>query len=511
MSDTVSRKAAALAVTIATLVAGAQTSVSAASRLDIAFAQTPYAVASACDPTQPLASLNVLLRNTGDAPTTQQSVNATDAAGGLAGSLSLAPIPAGAAIAVGIPLRRAASSTAPIGGTHAVTVSVGAQRLGPLTVTIPLSLCADSGTVMQKQRARVPLAALATASPTPSARFDQNARAVPGQAATNALARVQLSLPVPSDLHYTTNETTCRAHGGDAISCETLRTHHAVAIYWTSAVPACATCAIKGFRLRAGANPASALLDVSASPFAVEQPPAAGWSGQCFVITSYHEPVTQMVNDGTGRKIPLPGATPSGVRGESAPSAALCIAATQRDIVIAPSLIRSYRRTYWINYRTDSTEHVKDDPPTSSTLQIGNEYIKNKEDSQVNIFNRTAVAFDRSSIGAATVFGGAFAFNVTRARTGQCLYVSSPVQNGWESATWVAATGTTLPDATRSGATYSTPIDAALRSWSPGRSATYLMGGEAAEFVKSGIEEHNYSCYGDVSNIRLIVSVGVDR
>ncbi|MFN2461567.1 MAG: hypothetical protein ABR591_12925, partial [Candidatus Velthaea sp.] len=460
-----------------------------------------------------LTGLDVVVRNGGTTPSVAQSgataIAASDASGMLRGGAALPAIAPGASANVTLALRALAAPPASLAGSHSIVVELGTLRAAPLTVEIPATRCAPArlATAAKNVSPTVPPATPAAVLATPSL-------ILPGKTLP---AAVQIGLPVPVALHYTTNVATCTARGGDAESCATLFRANAVAIYWSAPAGGCGSCQITGYRVRHPAvsfaragSPPGPVLDQTKTEISVQPMPPGGWTGSCFVVSSYTEPVTTMVNDGTGHKIPLPGATPVGRRDESASSQKLCIGATRRDVSIAPSATRHFLRRDWINYRTDAKEHVDDDPPTSGIpFAIGMHYIKNKEDSQVNSFHRSVLAFEAGALGNATIYGGSFAYDIDR----NCARVGTPAPPGWETARWVVPAGsyTWFPDPPNVR-TQLVPVNAQLRAWRPGDQKTFVIdSADSAEFVKDGIEEPQFSCEGTASNVRLIVSTGIEQ
>ncbi|MDB5040617.1 MAG: Cupredoxin-like domain [Candidatus Eremiobacteraeota bacterium] len=106
------------------------------------FADPPYALAAHCDLAQPIAFVNLLVVNRGDARTAAIPVTATDGAGVLRGSTTLLPIPPGAQSALLVPLLDMPSNPGALGGTHTITISLGAFHLAPVAVTVPPTFCA---------------------------------------------------------------------------------------------------------------------------------------------------------------------------------------------------------------------------------------------------------------------------------------------------------------------------------------------------------------------------------
>jgi plastocyanin len=191
------RRTTTLALALAALLlAGIPVATPAGPNLGGSFANPPYALAARCDPAQAIAFVNVVVANRGQVPTAAIPVTATDAAGVLGGSSTLLPIPPGAQTTLSVPLARVPSSLDAVGGTHAITVSLGPLRLAPLAVTIPPAFCAAKlgASASASQRARVlethPLAAtpgpwtrVTTSRSNETAKIiiDTNTPAAPGQ------------------------------------------------------------------------------------------------------------------------------------------------------------------------------------------------------------------------------------------------------------------------------------------------------------------------------------------
>jgi hypothetical protein len=101
----------------------------------------PFALSSACDLTQPLIFINARARNTGITATSGGTVVARTDTGAFEGSQTLPSLGAGAAADIQIKLRHVASSTAPIGVTHAISLLLGPRTLTTLSIAVPAKLC----------------------------------------------------------------------------------------------------------------------------------------------------------------------------------------------------------------------------------------------------------------------------------------------------------------------------------------------------------------------------------
>jgi hypothetical protein len=114
----------------------------AGSNLAGSFADPPYTLAAHCDLAQPIAFINLVVVNRGDARTAAIPVTATDGAGVLRGSTTLLPIPPRAQSALLVPLLGMPSNPGAVGGTHSITISLGPFHLAPVAVTVPPTFCA---------------------------------------------------------------------------------------------------------------------------------------------------------------------------------------------------------------------------------------------------------------------------------------------------------------------------------------------------------------------------------
>jgi hypothetical protein len=325
-------------------------------------------------------------------------------------------------------------------------------------------------------------------------------------------------LTAPSRLHYTTNVETCKANGGSDGLCAPLATQGAVAFYasWN-----CAGCTATGFKLRLAAvkfdpryavrlaAPGSDAIDVSSQLPFVETPPAGGWRGQCYVVVAYRNPTRSLVSDGGGGVHPVGQAT--GTYEESPASSQACVTATTIAALVPASAERGYTRQYSIVY-SDKKQLIQDGfNHTSFPLDAGYKFIAHPAplQGQTNIFYRSAYSFERpQSLGDVTVLGGAFAYD------GQsCSNLYTPAPSGWGGATWTKPTGTRVTMKwTKSGSGESANVDAFVRGWNPGKTLTFFLEPhESPEFDQSGLENPSWSCVGSVSNVRLILSVGVTK
>ena len=218
--------------------------------LAAAFADPPFVVAARCDPTQPLAYVNLGVVNRGDSPTPATLVTAVDATGVLGGQTTLPPIAPGARNALRVGLRRAPSNDASVGGTHAVTITIGAVRLAPIAVTLPATFCAAAsppadtvvpvGDAAARVRSHRPLAAPGTLTSVYERRPN-----------TAQILREQQTPAAPVHLHVSNGQQECAAHVGllGALACPDMVRSGNVLLVWDWRPAAVGPAAIDGFRV----------------------------------------------------------------------------------------------------------------------------------------------------------------------------------------------------------------------------------------------------------------------
>ena len=323
------------------------------------------------------------------------------------------------------------------------------------------------------------------------------------------------ALPAPGAPHYTTNPEVCLKNGGDPGDCVKLNAGNAIAFYWSWN---CAgkSCAIAGFHLKhAGGTGARtvirqfgsdpSLVDSSGKPLLLENEPGGGWRGACYVVTAYRTPVQNLVNVGGGAVHPE--GTPSGSAAESAPSPQIFVGMTSQDVTIPANLVRGYDRTYWVLYSNNKQQIQTLPAGTSLPLRIGMEFFAQQGFSQTNHFYRAAFAFDLSSVGGNSTFGGNFVYDIA---SGTDCTDAYQAPTGFDSATWVAPSGGTLPGKkTHSGSSTSVPIDALVQKWPHSKPLGLLLREtQNAEFIQSGVIPPAFTCFGLVTNPRLILHVG---
>jgi hypothetical protein len=324
-------------------------------------------------------------------------------------------------------------------------------------------------------------------------------------------------IPQLGALHYTTNVATCEAKGGSATICGAIVSKGAVAFFasWN-----CPSCSVSGFKLRRVGAPADprvlvrlgaggGALDDQGQPLFIESPPSDGWIGQCFVVVAYKNPTQILQPNGAGGMRPTGQTT--GTYQESTPSAQTCVAGTSDHVMIPASAERGYTRIYSILYNRDNKQTFQDLPPvTSGELNIGLEFRPIANWSQTNTFFRSVFEFDRTALGDATIFGGWLAYD-TPGGSG-CATLYSPAPSGWQGATWITRTGKALSlNLPQGGIGAQIPVDSTVRAWN-GKTITFQFDpGSSPESIQSGAEPMMTTCLGHLSNVRLILTVGITK
>jgi hypothetical protein len=245
------------------------------------------------------------------------------------------------------------------------------------------------------------------------------------------------------------------------------------------------------------------LVDTLPGDILVKGEPRGGWAGACYVVTAY------------------PASTHAAA--ESEPGPQICVGATHKTVIVKANASRGYTKEYSILY-SDNQQHVQTYPARGgSDLQIGGTFDSTNQ-SQVNIFQRAAYAFDLSSIGGNNVFGGTFAYDLGPGQPGNCGELFQ-APDGWKSATWIAPRGWTkygrnppygFPLAgvfTKSGSTVSQPIDALVQKWNRAKPLALLItegfGIGPAESTQSGVVPYSFTCQAVVIKPRLMLEVGI--
>jgi hypothetical protein len=303
-------------------------------------------------------------------------------------------------------------------------------------------------------------------------------------------------LPAPTALHYTTNPDSC-VHGGEGpTSCSWLTHGKAVAFYWSWECSG-KNCAIGGYHLRLpGAGHAGSadgkIVNSSTGRLVLVDQPGGGWHGRCYVVSAY----------------PLsPRST-----AESKPSRQICIHDTSKTVTIKPYKDRGYSRQYWVLY-SDNNPQVKTSPARGGSDLIVGGIFDNTNQSQVNTFQRAAYAFDLSSIGGNSLFGGSFAYDPgPGAPTKTCAELHR-APNGWASANWIAPTDRPVPERVWNGSTWSWPIDRLVEGWNRSTPLALFLeeiyGVGPAESTKSSVVPYSLTCLSTILRPRLILKVGV--
>jgi hypothetical protein len=349
-----------------------------------------------------------------------------------------------------------------------------------------------------------------TPTPTPSPRKQGN----PG-------SQGNPSLTAPGQPHYTTNFSTCAQQGGTSAQCGTLLRGW-VAFYWTYA---CGGCNPTGFTLRRADAPAAtrpngpagtlgvATVGIaqeeprSSAPLTVIAPPSKGWSGECYIVVAYRQ------TGGSSGEPHQVGTTSGGSIVESAPSQKVCLGETTRVVTIPAAASRGYSRTYFIK---GNDRGVEDHAYAAQPYSLGNRYVSypGGVTDILYWYSRVAVAFDRASIGGATIFKGAIAYDASLLKStlaSGCAVVFSPAPSGWEGATWIAPQGARYKTSfAMNGSTFSAPIDGLLQNWKSGQLSIMLRELAPAETTNYMLGPLSYTC-PPAGNIRLVVTLGVDE
>jgi hypothetical protein len=304
-------------------------------------------------------------------------------------------------------------------------------------------------------------------------------------------------LPAPFAPHYTTNPDDCVRHGDGRSQCSGLTVGKAIDVYWSWKCSG-KDCAIGGFYLRragGGRTGKGKIVGITAARFILQPEPNSGWRGACYVITAY----------------PLS----SNGAGESKPSPKICVRQTSKVVTIKADKWRGYTRQYWVLY-SDNNPQIKNYPAsTNAPLAVGGSFDATNQ-SQVNNFQRAAYAFDLSSLGGNSVFGGSFAYDRGQYDPANSCAELHRAPSGWASASWIAPTDAPLSgkhNFARSGSTMSWPIDRLVEGWNRWTPFPLFLeevyGVGPAEFIKSSVVPYSLSCQSYILKPRLILKVGI--
>jgi hypothetical protein len=273
----------------------------------VEYAPRPYTLAATCDLARPLVFVNLIASNEGNAPTGPIRLVAQDASRAIEGDTTLPQLPAKAkSVFASLSLHRIASSTAPVGGVHRITVTAIAggggvmTRLTPLDVTVAPSFCASApatsppATAATKPPAGAPPAAATTIRPrevpamatrTPIPQIGTNRSKV-----ANVVALVRPAAPV--NLHNTGSYTDCGAHVGPigSLVCPDMIKSGDLLLIWdwrTDGGPA----DVDGYRVYRVDGGLKQLVYTRANKKDLTlvdvAKPAGGYAGKCYAVTAY--------------------------------------------------------------------------------------------------------------------------------------------------------------------------------------------------------------------------------
>ena len=360
----------------------------AAIGVTIGYDATPYTVSATCNLSQPIVSLNVVVVNHAGLPSTGLTLEAADQSGVLRGTAPLPPLPAGAAIAVAIPMVSPGKNPAAIGGPHTIMVVAGGNRSQPLLVQIPPALCAppapappaapvvttapaaagtpSPGTISAVKRSR---AQIVVATPAPKPVLVQKSAADRAAALASSLA-----VSAPNNVHAANGAPDCAVHVGAlaALICPDMVKNGGLLLVWDwQAGPG--PDAIDGYRVYrvdAGLRQLVDTVKNNQNTLSYVPKPSGGYVGKCYAATAF-----------------------AGAR-ESALSQPFC---TASGAVATTTRLPSFRARATAKQR-DNTMFTS---PPDSGMNVGFAYSKQEHllgDDYHNSIYRIAVAFDVSPL-----------------------------------------------------------------------------------------------------------------
>jgi hypothetical protein len=248
-------------------------------------------------------------------------------------------------------------------------------------------------------------------------------------------------------------------------------------------------CALGGYHVWLAGAHAKA---ITATPNRVVITDTPG-AGTCYYVTAYTSPI--------------------GHEAESKPSKHVCIHATFKIVTIKPDRTRGFTREYWVLY-SDNNPQVKTYPARGgSDLTVGGTFDETNQ-SQVNTFERAAYAFDLSSLGGNSVFGGSFEYDFSYKYDPKrnCAELHR-APNGWETSNWIAPTDSPFHIPTLSGSIMSWSIDTLVKTQNRSKPLALFLqevyGVGPAEFIKSGIVPFSVSCQDSIVNPRVVIKAGI--
>jgi hypothetical protein len=298
------------------------------------------------------------------------------------------------------------------------------------------------------------------------------------------------ALRAPGHPHYTTDPRPCVKNGASADFCAQLKTGKYISIFWPWGCSG-HNCGVGGYHVwHAGTHPKA----ITATParVVIENTPRAG---TCYYVTAYAAPNQHLA--------------------ESKPSRTICIHATYKSLTIRPDRSRGYTREYWVLY-SDNNPMVQTYPAGGGTdLVVGGIFVENVGQSQANTFQRAAYAFNLSSIGGNSLFGGTFEYTRPKSDAKISCAELHLAPAGWETANWSAPSDAPLPGTKFKliGSAESWPIDKLVEKQNRSTPLALFLqevyGVGPAEFVKSGVVPYSFTCQSVIVNPRVVLKVGI--
>ncbi len=261
--------------------------------LAISYGSPPYTIAATCDLRQPLAFISMTIANHGKDTSASTTVSAFEAGGVLSGDPETAPpIGTGKAVTLRLPVRYINGSSGQIGGDHAMTITIGLQRLQPITLTVPTGFCITPRHMLPGDRVAVP----------PASATAQRARAAALATAGPTFTKVELSpttvakiadraLTVPIHVRVALNAADCALHVGQIVGSlicpDMIRSGNLLLVWeWKPGAGPDRVDGYRVYRLDGGKR----LVDTRPSQdlMLTDLPvPQGGYPGTCYAVTAF--------------------------------------------------------------------------------------------------------------------------------------------------------------------------------------------------------------------------------
>ncbi len=428
-ANTSSRKAQFVCSAIAML--AISTPALATPEFTAAFAEHPYTFATPCDPAKPVIFVNIVLRNSTDAPTGPVHIFAEDGRRAFEGDLRLPHVSAHADVPVAVALHRTTSSAGPLAGTHPIAVTVdragsgGKEHLTPLDVAIPATFCIPAvathttapgaGTMsVTPVRTHVPIGLLVT--PTPLPNVGDNAAKV---ANLSVLARPA----VPTSVRNVTVATDCGSHVGalGSLTCPAMIASGDLLLVWDWKGEGGLT-DIDGYRIYRVDSGLKALVGTRSNSKDLTlfdiAPPTGGYSGKCYAISAYT------------------------TKAESELSSAFCASggSVAKTVRLRAFQSRSSTKSHANSGNPIfSGSYVKINMPAPTNVIVGYAYAFEEHtfgDSVANMIYRGAVAFDVSDLAKRRLVSARLHLQIADSKCKDCVRAGGdPVGNNYSCTT----------------------------------------------------------------------------